>query len=141
MLDVHKNQQPPPRHLEFLPESKIRIHFLFIFRNINKFTCSFVLFHLFCMLVCTEKLYTEILSSDLRIYLNLVILAGIMHPRGYFRTQVKSKIPGQYEIYFADTSINKSALGRVNSIVNSKVLNFIGTQVQLISHAASAENN
>ena len=34
------------------------------------------------MLVCTEKLYTEILSSDLRIYLNLVILAGIMHPRG-----------------------------------------------------------
>ena len=54
--------------------------FLFIFRNINKFTCSFVLFHLFCMLVCTEKLYTEILSSDLRIYLNLVILAGIIWP-------------------------------------------------------------
>ena len=33
------------------------------------------------MLVCTEKLYTEILSSDLRIYLNLVILAGIVEPR------------------------------------------------------------
>ena len=72
------------RHVDIssvLPESKFRIHFLFIFRNINKFTCSFVLFHVFCRIVCTGKLYTEIISSDLRIYLNLVFLAGIVVPR------------------------------------------------------------
>jgi len=76
------------RHVDIssvLPESKFRIHFLFIFRNINKFTCSFVLFHVFCRIVCTGKLYTEIISSDLRIYLNLVFLAGIVVPRELFR--------------------------------------------------------
>ena len=91
IFDVHKNQQPPHRHLEFLPESKFRIHFLFIFRNVNKFTCSFVLFNLFCMIVCTGKLYTEILSWDLRIYLNLVILAGIVEPRCESRSRPRGR--------------------------------------------------
>ena len=116
IFDVHKNQQPPRRHLEFLPESKIRIHFLFIFRNINKFTCSFVLFHVFCMIVCTGKLYTEIISSDLRIYLNLVFLAGIVVPR-YLSTGADPYVPWLTQI--SEIGVWGSGLARK---IESKVL-------------------
>ena len=56
IFDVHKNQQPQHRHLEFVPEFKFRIQFLFILRHVHKCTCNFVLFHLFCMTVYTGKL-------------------------------------------------------------------------------------
>ena len=55
-LNVHKNQQAQHRHLEFVPEFKFRIQFLFILRHVHKCTCNFVLFHLFCMTVYTGKL-------------------------------------------------------------------------------------